>query len=135
MLQLSLSQLFISIGGSVILSLIGLVIYLSKALITKEKKTMDDKVSNLEIAINNKNKKFQEELDKINQKINNIEGSVSSILGLLNERRKKTNHNARGYLQIIKTLKDIGGEELFKDKVFMTDLVEQLSKRQNENQD
>lgn len=133
MLQLNLSELFTSIGGWVILSLIGLVIYLSKALITKEKKTMDDKVSNLEKAINNRSKKFQEELDKINDKINNIEGSVGSILGLLNERRKKTDHNAKGYLQIVKTLKDIGGEELFKDKAFMTDLVEQLSKRQNED--
>ena len=133
MLQLSLSQLFTSIGGWFMLSLIGLVIYLSKALITREKKTMDDKITSLENSINARSKKFQEELDAINDKINKIDNSIASILGLLTESTKKSEHKKRGYLAIVKTLKDIGGKDLIRDKEFMAELIKELSKRENED--
>lgn len=143
MLELNLSEVFLSVATSILLSSIALSIWSIKTLYRtkvnqgiEEKKEQDQKIDNLEIKfdelkteITNKSVYFHEQLNIIKS---NIEIILPLLENLTNTEKRHFKHDKSNAQAIINTLKDLGAREIFQDKEFVAELVKLISQK-NEN--
>lgn len=143
MLELNLSEVFLSIATSILLSSIALSIWSIKTLYKtkvnqgiEEKKEQDQKIDNLEVKFDELKEEITKKSVYFHEQLNIIKSNIDIILPLLENltstEKRHFKHDKNNAQAIITTLKELGAKEIFKDKEFLAELVKLISQK-NEN--